>query len=79
MKKRCPVASNEVEEYENNIYSTISECTSIEKSVKYNLYAIVTNVKRVPTPTRSLKLMGQVYINDPSCEGTYGQSDFQFR
>jgi hypothetical protein len=79
MKKRCPISSNEVEEYENNRYSTISECTSVEKSVQYNLYASVTNIKRAPTPTRMLKLMSQIYVTDPSCEGSYGHSDFQFR
>jgi len=51
---------------------------SLKKSDKYNVYAIVTTVKREPSPTRSYKLMSQVYITDPSCEGTYGFSDFQF-
>ena len=71
--------SEEVQEYDNYIYSVLKECVSREKSVKYNVYAIVTNVRREPTPCRTNKLMSQVYITDPSCEGTYGFSDFQFR
>ena len=71
--------SEEVQEYDNYIYSKLKECVSREKSVKYNVYAIVTNVRREPTPCRTNKLMSQVYITDPSCEGTYGFSDFQFR
>ena len=70
----------EVQEYDNYTYSQLNECVSLLKSDKYNLYAIVTNVKREPSPTKNnLKLMSQVYITDPSCEGTYGYSDFQFR
>ena len=75
--RRGPI-SNEVKEYEDSVYSVISECVSIDKSVKYNLYAVVTNVKRLPTPTKGIKLMSQVYIADPSCQGTYGYPDFQF-
>ena len=79
-QKHATTATSEgIEEYSKYLYSTISECVSIDKSVKYNLYAIVTNVKRVPAPTRSSKLMSQVYITDPSCEGSYGFIDFQFR
>ena len=68
-----------VDEYENYVYSEIKECNSIEKSIKYNLYAVVTSVKREPLPTRGSKMMSQVYITDISCEGTYGRSDYQFR
>ena len=78
--KSSVVSGSEVHEYDNYIYSQIDECISLEKSVKYNLYAIVTNVRREPTPTKNnLKFMSQVYITDPSCQGTYGFSDFQFR
>ena len=76
------IAANDVEvqEYDNYTYSQLNECVSLLKSDKYNLYAIVTNVKREPSPTKNnFKLMSQVYITDPSCEGTYGYSDFQFR
>ena len=69
----------EVQQYDNYIYSQLNECVSLKKSDKYNVYAIVTTVKREPSPTRGYKLMSQVYITDPSCEGTYGFSDFQFR
>ena len=78
--KSSAVSGVEVQEYDNYKYSQIDECISIERSVKYNLYAIVTNVRREPTPTKNnIKLMSQVYITDPSCQGTYGFSDFQFR
>ena len=69
----------EVQEYDKYTYSLLNECVSLQKSDKYNVYAIVTTVKREPSPTRGSKLMSQVYITDPSCEGTYGHSDFQFR
>ena len=77
--KNFSKSESEVQEYDNYIYSVLKECVSREKSVKYNVYAIVTNVRREPTPCRTNKLMSQVYITDPSCEGTYGFSDFQFR
>ena len=67
------------EEYDNYQYTMLRECNSIEKTVKYNLYAIVTNSKREPTPTKGFKLMSQVYITDQSYQGSYGYSDFQFR
>ena len=79
MRRRNPITTEEVNEYTDLIYSTINECVSVEKSVKYNLYAIVTNVKREPSPTRAAKLMSQVYVTDATCQGTYGFLDFQFR
>ena len=79
MRSRCLPTTSEVEEYDDRVYSTINECVSVEKSVKYNLYAIVTNVTREPSPTRGSKLMSQVYITDATCQGTYGFTDFQFR
>ena len=76
--RRGPIV-DEVKEYENTIYSQINECISIDKSVKYNVYAVVTNLKRLPSQTRGSKLMSQVYVADPTCMGTYGHPDFQFR
>ncbi len=60
------------------IYSKINECTSTERGVKYNLWAVITNVKRPPGPTRGRRLMAQVYIQDQDCKGTYDRPDYQF-
>ena len=80
-KKKSNDLANDigVKEYDDKVYATIDHCISIEKNVKYNLYAVVTNMKRLPSQTKGAKLMSQVYIADQSCQGTYGHPDFQFR
>lgn len=61
----------------SKVYSGLKNCQSQQE--RFNVYAVVASLSRLPGPTRGHMMMSQVYITDPTySSGLPDHPDFQF-
>ena len=61
-------------------YTILKDCTEYfnnRNNIKYNVWAVITKISKVPFQTRGTKKMAQIYIQDPESDGTFGYKDYQ--
>ena len=56
------------------------KCCKINPRVLYNVWAVITKVRRRPSPTEKKleRIMAMVYVQDPTFAGSFGFPDYQF-
>ena len=64
---------------ERRVYTALSGC-KINLRVLYNVWAVITKVRREPSPTekKAERIMAMLYIQDPTFKGSFGFPDYQF-
>nr|XP_040569290.1 uncharacterized protein LOC121118770 [Lepeophtheirus salmonis]XP_040569291.1 uncharacterized protein LOC121118770 [Lepeophtheirus salmonis] len=59
-------------------YTLLAHINKEDLNTSYNVWAVVTKVKRDPSPTNSKFMMATVYIIDEHYQGSFNFYDFQF-
>ena len=64
---------------ERRVYTPLNGCR-INPRVLYNVWAVITKVRREPSPTekKAERIMAMLYIQDPTFRGSFGFPDYQF-
>ena len=51
--------------HQKYVYTRLNDCTSLDKKIKYNTWAVINKVRMQPFQTKTGKYMAQVFILDP--------------